>query len=320
MVTYRAYQRGDEYEIQHLYRLIFNREISLDEWRWLYEQTPLGPAVIAVAVNDRGQIVGHYGIQPRVACVAGQSTTVGLGIGAMMLPEHRDLATFINLVKFIYPLCQQRGIQVIYGFPNQNSWTIFEKFLRWDVRPAIAELVLLPPYAVPETHDDYVFNNILDLRPSAHCEDTKNIRILHNSDWLEWRFSRRPNTGYTVFGVGSGTEDANGEVSNGYIALKTYVSDGNEVWGHILDCQALNPHTLNALIAKSIHYFQQSNVAKISMWQPTDDMILSSLVKFKFIRSYNIRRYCYYVIDNSINSLIASIQQWSLTMSDSDVY
>src|SRR6516164_3073299 len=73
----RSFRDGDEAGILQLYRDVFQLDLTLPVWQRAYQQCPNGPAVITVLEND-GDIVGHYAVQPRGFWVSGERCIAGI--------------------------------------------------------------------------------------------------------------------------------------------------------------------------------------------------------------------------------------------------
>lgn len=83
--------------------------------------SPAGPPVFIAAVNE-GKIVGKVIYLP-VPVVLGQDDAVGaICMDLEILPGFRGGRLFKALVAEGVSVCRERGIQVILGLPNQNSY------------------------------------------------------------------------------------------------------------------------------------------------------------------------------------------------------
>ena len=94
-IVIRLYQSGDEAGIAKLFREVFDREMSLDEWRWKYVMGRRNRRnYSALAVTDSGDIVAHYGCMTHRMIYQGREVH-GLAIGDVMVhPTFRGTKLF----------------------------------------------------------------------------------------------------------------------------------------------------------------------------------------------------------------------------------
>ena len=55
---------ADEDEILDLCRRVFGAEMSPELWRWRFPENPFAKAVVQVAEDRAGKIIGHYSQVP----------------------------------------------------------------------------------------------------------------------------------------------------------------------------------------------------------------------------------------------------------------
>jgi len=57
----RLYEKGDEYQIVRLFKEVYNKDLTVEQWMWKY----LGQGNLrvwsAVALNENGELIAHYG-------------------------------------------------------------------------------------------------------------------------------------------------------------------------------------------------------------------------------------------------------------------
>ena len=118
----RFYAPGEEQEIVDLLSLVFTEwkargKNALDHWRWMYQDNPLGPCNVAIAVKD-DKIVG-VGHELHFYTKVGEIIEKTLyGTDVAVHPEHRGRGIYTQLVKF--RLAQNIGYGFRYSYsPNK---------------------------------------------------------------------------------------------------------------------------------------------------------------------------------------------------------
>jgi len=117
----RLYRPGDEAGITRLFREVYGREMSLDEWRWKYRESYPKKIYAAVAVNEEGCIIGHYGSVCLPFIYQGRPAR-GLAICDVMIqPKYRGIGTLKRLSSLVPAEAVKDGIILGYGFPNRMT-------------------------------------------------------------------------------------------------------------------------------------------------------------------------------------------------------
>ena len=57
----RHYEKGDEVQIAKLFEYVFHQTMTVEQWRWKYDGQGLYDNKSAVATNEEGGIIGHFG-------------------------------------------------------------------------------------------------------------------------------------------------------------------------------------------------------------------------------------------------------------------
>jgi len=206
-VTIRMYKEGDEYGIVKLFKEIFGREMSLNEWRWKYIESYPKKIYSSVAVHEELGIVGHYG------CVClpilhESRLTRGLAICDVMInPKFRGIRTLRDLSGIPPSEAVKDGIRLGYGFPNKD--TLMRPALNLGIYENIEEVI--EACKEPAFHKgpvrygfklfplDYTDNRIDRLWESA--ADNLKLAVVRDSQYLSWRYKRNPLFDYQLWGL-----------------------------------------------------------------------------------------------------------------------
>ncbi|MFI5167237.1 MAG: GNAT family N-acetyltransferase [Thermoanaerobaculales bacterium] len=130
-VVYRPYQEGDEVAINDGFNRVFSRQRSLEEWRWKFPAEPEGRWIM-VAVDERGQVLAHYGATATRMRLGGVLLRGGQPVDVYSLPEVRGTRVFTNCYEeFIARYGNRDGLAVMYGFPGGKHYEMGLKQLKY---------------------------------------------------------------------------------------------------------------------------------------------------------------------------------------------
>jgi hypothetical protein len=203
----RLYRPGDEAGITKLFKEVFGREMSLEEWRWKYIESYSRKVYSTVAIHEELGVVGHYGAV-RLPMIYKGKLAWGLAIcDVMILPPFRGIKT----LKKISCLTPREGIQdgglIGYGFPNRDT------LLRPALQLGIYEMVEDVMEAVKEVnfHDDvnrYRFKlfplDYSDGRIDRLWDRRKEkltLAVVRDRRYLTWRYKNHPLFRYELWGL-----------------------------------------------------------------------------------------------------------------------
>ncbi len=332
-ILLRPYMAGDEAGILALYREVFDLEMPLPLWRWYYSEMPHGPAVVAVAEQE-GRIVGHYAVQPRPFSLGAVPCLAGLAIGTMIHPAARDVTTLVELAQLAYDMCRERGILILYAFPNDQAWRVRKALLGWQELPQVVEWegsssaltdVFGEQHGLPD--DLGKVASALQYPQFRFGTDNASTNIhtisgLRTWDWIGWRFFGKPDAEYVVPTVGaSGGEPG---VVEAYAAAKRYVRDGVP-YGHILDWQTAHgmqgdKEAAGKLLFMLQRQFTQWNVERVSCWACPASSLRPYLRQAGFTPTGRQTNFGYLSLMPQADDLLKDGDAWDVQMADSDVY
>jgi hypothetical protein len=84
-----------------------------------------------LAIHESNDLAAYYGVFPMRMTIDGKDYLVAQSGDTMTAPEHQKKGLFTDLAKLTYKLAEEKGIQMIFGFPNKNSLPGFQKKLDW---------------------------------------------------------------------------------------------------------------------------------------------------------------------------------------------
>ena len=205
---------GDLDRIRGLYNAIGNpeRPRSFDHWRFFAGAYGICPSVLAM---DEDRLVAFYTVMPVRLRLGGEAVLAAQSMDTMTHPDYRGRGLFLKLAKACYDLAASIGVEVLYGFPNDNSYPGFIRRLNWDhtgdisqwirpIRPSRHAKVpgVLGPLAdaaaalLPRGRSSGVQIELarpppeaLDALIAGWCDAPGLCRIDRHAEWLEWRYS-----------------------------------------------------------------------------------------------------------------------------------
>jgi hypothetical protein len=348
----REYNKGDEEGIVELFK-ITGIPITIKDWLWKFRDNPFG-SFIWVGEHD-GQIVGHVAYLP-VSMKIGDRTGVGCQtVDVVIHPKFRRRGMFLALQEAERMQADKRGVDAIYGFPNNPSGHLKVGGARTRARKEPTLVKFLDANKLPSM--------IIGLRGPKILEIAARIllKIFLGIMSLYSRIVSPPNNNYSFEDIEISTiksfddriddfwktvsghydvivirnkkylnwryfEKSNAEYTVllaekygkilGYVAL-THKVERNSKTGYIVDILASSANALDLLISKSIEYFKKENVALIRC------LMLKNNVCYKILGS------CGFIPVGSIwfvtrshpclpETLFHDSQKWYITFGDTD--
>lgn len=256
-LRYRSYVKGDEGQIVSLFNAVFGPEFQQhrdqDQWAHDFQKNPLGPSVIYLAIDENDRVVGHYALSRRELTWDDQTINAGLSHDTMVKSEFRGRGIFGKLARRAYQDAADKGIHLVYGFPNDNSKNYFFTKLKWNSLPSL-------PFRAHPLKPQSLFNGmagkiakvfwtpfsdklLMESSAESSIRETSfednvpgSMPFLHgrrDSSFLRWRFSDVSDRQYLRFGFYE-----NGTLA-GYIVGRV-VKYGELRGGAVVDLWPLN--------------------------------------------------------------------------------
>ncbi len=128
----REYRGGDEREILALFRSVFGHERSPAYWHWKFAEGPaLGPQIALARDKRDGGLAAHYALMPLRLNWMGRPLLAAQSVDTMVHPDAQGQGLFEATASQLYAELPARGIQLVYGVPNANSYPGFMRKLGW---------------------------------------------------------------------------------------------------------------------------------------------------------------------------------------------
>jgi hypothetical protein len=227
--------------------------------------------------EDSDQIAGQYALMPTWLRLGNEVVLGAQSLDTMTHPDYRNQGMFTVLAKACMELAESKGVEVLYGFPNENSYHGFVHRLNWDhtgdiptwlrilnsdaltsyPRPirklATMGINLLPvgndsPNGIEIRSERPTDDEVASLTSSMIMENEKGVcRIEHSGEWIKWRFDSASQRSYFWFSAYGGGK------------LKACAIFGTNQWGEppIVDVLGSDFKALEAVVSKATSFAKE---------------------------------------------------------------
>lgn len=131
MLKIREAIADDIPRIAELAQACHGQSLSADRLRRKFWENPDAEPVILLAEQD-GRIAGQYALWPARLQLGRESVMGAQSLDTMTHPDFRGRGIFVQLANAAFAVAERRGIEVLYGFPNPQSYPGFVRRLNWD--------------------------------------------------------------------------------------------------------------------------------------------------------------------------------------------
>jgi hypothetical protein len=285
---------------------LYARPVNEAYYTWQFFECPF-PSLLNVAVDRNDRILGTYAlhIQNKIAWV----------LDIMVSPTVQRRGVFKQLVDFGFENLRKFDVNAIVVMANENANRACVDGLGWT-RINTLYTYFAEPYPT-DRNQRFEVGSVADFSSidlSAHSKNR--ISNQRTSEYQNWRFFRNARYSYDVFSFSESGADV------GYVVLKTFKDpvSGNS-FGDIVDLfwAEENPDLIKEMVAFSLDYFHQLNIATTAIWLQTNTILDAVGLEAGFVRSNQPRYFCGKAI-TEIGKVAELPENWFLNMSDSEVY
>src|SRR6185295_4439504 len=83
-----------------------------------------------------------YGVFPVLVLISGKEVLAAQSGDTMTHRDHQKKGLFIKLAQRTFETCREKGIELVFGLPNSNSYHGFTKKLNWQHKDDIGRFDL----------------------------------------------------------------------------------------------------------------------------------------------------------------------------------
>ncbi|MCS6939375.1 MAG: GNAT family N-acetyltransferase [Roseiflexus sp.] len=117
--------------VERLFHDTFGYRPNKIAWSRFYFVNPYGDAIVALGWNG-DQLVGHHALVPHVLTDSrGKVYRYYLAMSLMLHPDYRGFPAFYRMVSATTEAARAEGAAFILGFPNKNSYALFQRAFGW---------------------------------------------------------------------------------------------------------------------------------------------------------------------------------------------
>lgn len=288
-------------------------------WRWINLDNVAGAAVVVVAELG-GSVIGHYSVLPMRRELDGSSVLAGLASQAFIHPERRSLSLLLELTGRVWEECARRGVKWVYGFPNDNIWSINLALMEWrkvmdfqgwsGSAQALADMV--SPVGVDMAEAGSMDGECL-AEPEASSR-AGNV-LVRDSGFARWRFVDNPRHGYVALMA------SKAGCRVGRAVLKLFRDEGG-VQGDIVDLHPLDcgKDVVQALLRAAGVFFLSRGAARVNAWAEGCPVLEAEFLAQGFARAGRPNHLGVRAVSAALPARLLEPGAWRLTMADSDVY
>ena len=315
----RLYKSGDAKGINEMFTK--HTPYLRDDAYWTWINRIVGQSISVVAECD-DRIIGHYAVVPRNLIVKNRVLKAALGIHAFVDPDFRREISIFEISNYLYRIAQDKGIQVIYGFPNVNYRQIQVRIERWK------EVALFKSYELPSDKGldnikttiqfdeikDIDYEHLFRLSEMLASESVMNeVRLETNTNYWISRYMLRIQTPYLFYAL------SKCGVPIGYMVTKRYKNNGN-CYSHIVDYILSDNSYMDDVISSYLNN-EKAECDYFSFWKG-DSVFERSIEKSGFVETGFETFLAIKLLDKSLSELdvLLDFDNWRLVMGDSDAF
>ncbi len=203
----RDYKKGDEEVIAALFRAVFGKELSIEQWNWKYAVRGNGNIYSKVVEDEVGTVIGHAGAIPLQGVIENRPVQFFQIADVMVHPKARGFLgkknVFDALIKILFEDLK-RGFPDLfcYGFPGVRPFSLGKRVGVYDeIEQAVdctrnVRRSLFTTYRIKKmSWDDARLDDLWVKR-----SDDFTLSLVRDGAYLRWRYGTSPFFSYQLLG------------------------------------------------------------------------------------------------------------------------
>lgn len=124
----KTYELTDDEFIQitSLFEEVFTRKTTVAKMKLAYCSNPLGYSFHSIMKNS-GIIVGFNSYEPAYYNYNEKKLLFACSVTSMISKSYRGISNFYKIVSYAYKYMKPLGVDLVYAYPNDNSYPLFTK-------------------------------------------------------------------------------------------------------------------------------------------------------------------------------------------------
>ncbi|MHC1682816.1 MAG: GNAT family N-acetyltransferase [Clostridiaceae bacterium] len=301
-------------DILKLFKETFNKEMSKDYWLWRYNNSLIKEKYIKL-MFDKDILASHYAVFPVFLKVDKDILKTGFSMTTMTSKKYQGRGIFKILANELYSDSFNK-LDLIWGFPNNNSLYGFKKNLNWQHICDIKTLSINLENATFNINDKNIsivssFNNDYTMFIKENLKDK--VYVNRDVNYLTWRYLKNPINKYYI------VEYRENHKLTAYCIYKFYNLNGY-ICGDIVDIVSKNEFYFSEIIKYTLSKIKHSMGCNANIWinNANFEKVLFDLGFYETdqLTHFGVRLNC----NKNINLNIYDFKNWYLTMGDSDIF
>ena len=251
----KEYPVGKEKQIQDLFSASYGgRILPIEVLRWKMEDNPC-LSLRGTSLWDGDHLVAFNSLIPAKTIFKGKD--IISAVSGTTMVDSKYLGASIQLMKECSK--QNKDIELIYGFPNRNSYGIAVKYLGhkhlgeiafWtmDVKCGNKNKSVRELYSFPDYFEGVSRNVAME-----HC-----FCKVRDKEYMDWRFFKKPNNRYCGY-------ELNDHGNSGYIIVNTYIENGIKQL-QVVDILADTDEAFDELLSYAHLVATEKECLRIKLW------------------------------------------------------
>ncbi len=132
-------------DLVYLFKHCFNEDLTQEELIARHSLCHGDVKFVGFIAYERltNDIAAYYGVFPTYLSYENKEHLTAQSGDTMTHPKHQKKGLFVKLASLTYQYCDENGIELIFGFPNENSYPGFTKNLGFSLPPAMGAFTLV---------------------------------------------------------------------------------------------------------------------------------------------------------------------------------
>ena len=297
----RLYKKGDEQQIIRLFKEVYGKYLSIEQWQWKYLGQGNLRVWAAVAENEEQDIVAHYGGLPVRMFFRGRHIIGCQCVDAMVRKEYRakeqgipqTRSAFFNVSNLLY----ETFGTFFYAFPG-------DVYYNWGRKTGhIEECLEVSEYrhgcSSHMTHSAFCLYSLkaIEWKDKRIDELWGSVKgslgwaMIRDREFIEWRYKSNPSYKHRIYGL----EKAFSRRLSGWVIVR---ENGDDLM--VMD-MIFEESALEILLLETINIGHSMGKKQIRLWLPERyrENLLSSCFERVDIRTWMPNFVAYKVADSA---------------------
>jgi len=335
---HKSFENEDRDRVLALRERVFSDpEYDVTRWTWQYQNNPMGPSFIDLAVDKDNSttLAGHYAVISYKFSVGESEVQSAQSLDTFTSPDYTRQGIFVKLAEQTYAKSFSNGVKYIFGFPNKLSYPGFVRKLKFK-DPFGFKVYKLPlrfghyskkipglgflsslPLSFVKSDSKIQFDRIKEINEdfSLHQSGAFSsipFKVVRDANYLKWRYINCPDREYEVFRV------KNNDIELGYIVGRV---EGKFV--HLVDIIPAKKNDIHTIVGEFIAHYRQRGFDCLTCFM-NEDNILEDYLKFFGFKSTDKSDDFRFIIrpesEEIYNEDMNESRNWFLLGGDTDFY